>query len=833
MKKILAVDANSILNRAFYGIKLLDNGNGIYTNAIFGMINILQKNIDSISPDVCVAAFDLSKPTFRHQMYKDYKAGRHKMPDELAIQFPYAKKVLSALGFIVLEKEGYEADDILGTVSMMGDSCGYHSYLLTGDRDSLQLISETTTVLLAKNNETVSVDTDKFKELFGVDVSQYIDCKALMGDSSDNIPGVPGIGEKTAVKLLTEFGSLDELYSNYANSSLSQGVKNKLTDGKDSAYLSKTLATIVRDAPIDLSLTDVSYSGPDKETAYPLFKELGFNKFIERFSLYPEKEATADTPSARIEYTVSDLADARLGVEYAVSFSDENFLFAFDGSSLYSSNDRNIIKRFLDSSQVVCLDSKEFYHKLRRADISFSKASFDCVLAAYVADSNTEYDSNKVLLKYSDVDNCEECIKTYYASKKLRTVLHDINGESLLFDIELPVSEILFEMECTGFMLDVEGLRSYGHTLSFNLEIIENKIYEYAGKIFNINSPKQLGEILFDVLGLPPQKKTKSGYSTNADVLEKLKNYHPIIPLILEYRKLGKLISTYVDGLISSADSQGKVHTVFKQAATATGRLSSAEPNLQNIPIKSEEGRTLRKFFVPSEPNNILIDADYSQIELRLLASISGDSNMIDAFNNGIDIHTSTASAVFNLPPEKVTPLLRKQAKAVNFGIMYGMGEFSLANDLGISIKEAKSYIDSYMANYKTITEYFERTKEEAYKNGYVETIFKRRRYIPELISSNRNLKAFGERIARNSPIQGSAADIIKIAMINVHRRFKKECPQARILLQVHDELLIEAPRDLSDAASKILVEEMQNAVSLSVFLSVEAGVGDSWYESK
>lgn len=834
MKKILAVDGNSIINRAFYGIKLLDNGKGLYTNAIFGMINILQKNIDAVSPDVCIAAFDLSAPTFRHKMYSEYKAGRHKMPEELAMQLPYAKKVLSAMGFTVIEKEGYEADDILGTISKMGDEQGYFSYLLTGDRDSLQLISDTTNVLLVKNNETITVDSEKLQELFSVDVSQFIDLKALMGDSSDNIPGVAGIGEKSAVKLLTEFGTLDNLYEKYESSSLTPSVKNKLAVGKEKAYLSKTLATITREVPLDISLSEYENRGIDNDSAYALFKELGFTKFIERYKLTPENSDSAQIQTIpEREYASLDLASAATEKEYSIAISDDGTLSAFDGTAIYRSNDKKIIAKFLSCVKTACADSKALYHKMHTLGINYSDASFDCVLCAYVIDSNTEYDSEKVFNLYCDTENIEEAVKIYFTARKLRERLSEVNGEKLLYDIEIPLARLLFEMERDGFMLDTKGLAAYGDTLRFNLEIIENQIYSYAGREFNINSPKQLGEILFDVLMLPAQKKTKSGYSTNAEVLEKLKNYHPIIPLILEYRKLGKLIGTYVDGLIAAADKDGKVHTSFKQAATATGRLSSAEPNLQNIPIKSEEGRTLRKFFIPSKEGNVLIDADYSQIELRLLADISNDTGMINAFNNGTDIHTSTAANVFGVPLESVTPLLRKRAKAVNFGIMYGMGEFSLAGDLGIPIKEAKSYIESYLANYPSITAYFERTKDEAYEKGYVETMFGRRRYIPELKSSNKNLKAFGERIARNSPIQGSAADIIKIAMINVRDRFIKECPEAKIILQVHDELLVEAPFNKKEEALRILTVEMERAVSLKVILSAEAGFGENWYECK
>lgn len=835
MKKILAVDGNSIINRAFYGVRPLDNGKGLQTNAIYGMITILQKNIDVVSPDVKIAAFDLSAPTFRHKMYSEYKAGRHKMPDELAMQLPYAKKVLDALGFTVIEKEGYEADDILGTVSKLGEDNGYFTYVLTGDRDSLQLISDKTNVLLAKNNETLTVDPDKLREMFSVDVSQFIDLKAIMGDSSDNIPGVPGIGEVGAVKLLTEFGSLDNIYASYETASITPGIKKKLAAGKEKAYLSKTLATIDRNVPLELDLSVCEQKIMDNDALYDIFRELNFAKFIQKYALLQQKDVKTQQNIAPIRIQQIPLMGNFVSNEYAIDIADDGTLFAFDGDKIYVTAKKDLIAKFLSTVKFICSDSKSFYHKLDTLGLPHATAAFDCILSAYVVDSNTEYDEAKVISLYCDpeYENSEKCVKIYFIAQKLREDLKGINGESLLYNIELPLAEILYEMERDGFKLDTAGLSEYGDHLRNELKLIENKIYTYAEREFNINSPKQLGEVLFEDLQLPAQKKTKSGYSTSAEILEKLKLYHPIIPLILEYRKLGKLIGTYVDGLISAADENGKVHSSFKQAATATGRLSSAEPNLQNIPIKSEEGRMLRRFFIPSSEGSILIDADYSQIELRLLAETANDTEMINSFNNGSDIHTSTASNVFGVPFDDVTPLLRKKAKAINFGIMYGMGEFSLSNDLGISIKEAKSYIESYLANYPSITEYFEKTKSEAYENGYVETMFGRRRYIPELRASNKMQKAFGERIARNSPIQGSAADIIKIAMINVHKRLRAECPEARIILQVHDELLVEAPIDSKDLAMKILTEEMQNAVSLKVELSVEAGFGDNWYECK
>lgn len=832
MKKILAVDGNSIINRAFYGIKLLDNGKGLYTNAIFGMINILNKNIEQVCPDICVAAFDLPAPTFRHKKFTEYKAGRHKMPEELAMQLPYAKKVLRAMGFITLEKEGFEADDILGTVASIGEREDCEVYILTGDRDSLQVISDKTKVLLVKNNETVCVDESNFSTIYPVPLSQFVDLKALMGDSSDNIPGVPGVGEKTAAKLLTDFGSLDAIFEKYQESSLSPSVKKKLEAGRDSAFLSRELATIIKDTPIEFSTSGVEYNGFIKAEAYELFKELNFTKFIEKFGLSENAaEGSAAKDSGKKEYPVYDITESHEG-EYTVSYND-GVLTAFDGYNLYKSDKKDAIIEFLSQKKILAIDSKALYNDLEKDNIHFRNAAFDYILCAYVCDSNVEYTVDKLFSIYGAAEHAEQSVRAYSVLDGLKAKLSDINGENLLYDIELPLSAILCDMECSGFKIDTEGLKAYGSQLSANLEQIEYKIYEYAGCEFNINSPKQLGEVLFEKLELPVQKKTKTGYSTNAEVLDKIKIYHPIVPLILEYRKLGKLIGTYVDGLISAADNEGRVHSVFKQAATATGRLSSAEPNLQNIPIKTEEGRYLRKFFIPHSEENVFVDADYSQIELRLLASISGDGGMCEAFNNGADIHTATAATVFGVPFDEVTPLMRKRAKAVNFGIMYGMGEYSLAEDLGISMKEAKTYIQNYLARFPAVTEYFNKTKETAYENGYVSTMFGRRRYIPELKASNKMQRAFGERVARNSPIQGSAADIIKIAMIKVARRLEKECPSAKLILQVHDELIIEVPQNNVETARNILCEEMENAVSLNIKLSVEAGIGETWYECK
>ncbi|MBR2370520.1 MAG: DNA polymerase I [Clostridia bacterium] len=846
MKKLLVVDGNSIINRAFYGVRPLTASDGTPTNAIFGMINILEKQLTEHKPDYCAMAFDLKHPTFRHDMYADYKAGRHAMPDELAVQFPIAKEVAEAMGFVLLEKKGYEADDILGTLSSLADE-ELKVLVLTGDRDSLQLITQYTSVLLATNNDTVTFDVDAFVEKYGVHPSQFVDVKALMGDSSDNIPGIKGVGEKTAIKLIQQFSSLDGLYAGYESVKLAPALKQKIETGRESAYLSRTLAKICLDIPLDVSLDDLTYNGMDRPRAKALFERLEFSSFIKRYGLTDAVTDSVTQTDDQEPYNAETLTEENISILLSsgilsICLSDNGIAELFDGKTVYTydlntidnASFANILSAIAD--RLVCYDCKSIYKFLRKYGIVLKSCLFDVMLGAYVINSGDgSYTLDRLCLSYlgrAMPEGLSDSISAFRLYAPIKQKLETDNCTSLMYDIEMPLASVLAEMELYGFKIDRDGVREYGEMLTRIAEENEKTVFEYAGEPFNINSTKQLGAILFEKLGLPHGKKTKSGYSTSADVLQKLIPYHPIISAILEYRKVTKLKSTYVDGLLRQADETGRVHTTFKQTGTATGRLSSIEPNLQNIPIKTELGRLMRKFFVPENEDCVLIDADYSQIELRLLAHISDDENMRTAFISGEDIHTLTASKVFGVPIESVTYEMRKQAKAVNFGILYGMGEYTLSNDLKISVKDAKSYIQNYLSNYPSVDAYLKNTIAQAYETGFVTTMYDRRRYIPELSGKNKMLKAFGERVAMNSPIQGSAADIIKIAMINVSKRLEKEGLDARLILQVHDELLIEASADCADRAMTVLCEEMQSAASLSIPLTVDCKMGRTWFDA-
>ena len=844
MKKILVIDGNSILNRAFYGIRLLTNKEGLYTNAIYGMITMVSRHMEAVKPDYCAVAFDLKAPTFRHKMYDGYKANRTGMPEELAVQLPYAKECMAAMGIAVLSKEGYEADDILGTLALTANEAGVDACVLTGDRDSLQLIGAHTGVLLAKTKETVWFDEAQFRSVYGVESSQFVDVKALMGDSSDNIPGVPGIGEKTALKLISEFGSLERLYETYPESSLSASLKQKLADGHDKALLSQTLARIDCHVPLDTSLADYAYHGVDREALRALFVRLEFGALLKKFGLDGEDAGTAGNEEER-EIALRKLPDDAPEAlscfrDKTVAVACENGrVFLCDGTALWSvPEDRlAVAAQALGGSGIVCFDYKDLCKLFRRHGAEAPACALDCMLAAYVLDSNRSPKSPEELyLRYLEkqAPSCESPAAWLLTlSEELRRKIVETGGEKLLYEIEIPLSRVLAEMEETGFRIDTAGIRQYGERLAQTAAELEQRIFSYAGEEFNIASPKQLGEILFEKMGLPKPKKTKTGYSTDAETLQKLAAHHPIIEDILDYRQMTKLKSTYADGLVKAADGEGRVHSVFNQTGTATGRLSSSEPNLQNIPVRTEAGREFRKYFIPKDPDHVLIDADYSQIELRLLAHISDDDTMIHAYREGVDIHRTTAAKVFGVAPEDVTPELRKKAKAVNFGIIYGIGDFSLAQDLGISRVQAKKYIDSYLAGFPKVSEYLVGIREKARQDGYVTTYFGRRRYIPELFSSNKNLQHFGERVAMNSPIQGTAADIIKIAMIRVDRELKERGLDARLILQVHDELLVEADRSCAEEALKILVDGMEGAVQLSVPLEVDAHVGDTWFDAK
>lgn len=845
MKNLLIVDGNSILNRAYYGIRPLNTKDGLFTNAVYGVANILKKHLDALKPDYAVIAFDLKAPTFRHVKYDQYKATRHGMPDELRMQVPYAKECVAHLGFHVLQMEGYEADDIIGTVARLGDEAkNVHSYILTGDRDSLQLLSDTTSVILVKTKEDLLCTPESFLAEHGVSAEHYVDVKALMGDSSDNIPGVAGIGEKTAFKLIADYQSLDNIYASLSDAPLTPSVKKKLEAGRDSAYLSQFLARIERYVPIEEGINDFVYTGYSHAELKALFERLEFQVLISKFGLNDVEIATAPSD---IEATLIPepqkagpemLASLSTEVPLAVSLGDDGVLYLCGKDFSFCVEGLTVkeIGNFLSAHAIVCHDFKALRSRFMREGYSLT-CCFDTLLGAYVLDSTQGNRSEEqILSRYCPSyvgGEIHAAQMIYTAYEKMRDELERVGSLSLLLDIEIPLTVILSDMELTGCKVDLYGIRSYANVLRQTAEDLKSRIYFAAGMEFNINSPQQLGHVLFDVLGLPHGKKTKTGYSTNAEILEKLRPANPIVSDILDYRKVTKLISTYCDGLQKVADENGRVHTSFNQTITATGRLSSTDPNLQNIPIRDEIGRELRKFFVTENENYVLVDADYSQIELRLLAELARDEVMIRAFLEGEDIHSATASQVFGVPLEDVTPDLRKRAKAVNFGIVYGIGGFSLAQDLGITMKEASAYIASYLATYKGVDQYLKNAISDAKEHGYTTTMFSRRRYIPELSSSNKNLQAFGERVAMNSPIQGSAADIIKIAMIRVDKALKAAGLDARLILQVHDELVIEAHKDCAKEAAKILKHEMEHAVECRVPLTVEVGLGSNWYGAK
>ncbi len=839
MKKLLCIDGNSILNRQFYGIRPLSAKDGFPTNAIFGFVNVLLKQLESLSPDYIAVAFDLKAPTFRHKMYDEYKAGRRPSPEELVKQFPAAKELCRAMGIHVLELEGYEADDILGTLAKMAENCGEETeaYVLTGDRDSLQLISNKTKVLLATNTDTVLFDESAFYEKYGVGADRFVDVKALMGDSSDNIPGVPGIGEKTAFKLIAEQGSLDKIYENIENMGLTPSVKNKLSVGRDSAYLSQTLARIMCDVPLGITLGDISYKGIDRAKTRSLLLRYELSGAIKRLGLDKEESPAAqdDGGASVADVKARDIPEGGLpGEWYALSLSGD-IAYLCDGENLYSVLISKLEPYLAHKKHLITHDCKSLYKILEGYGISYRSCYFDTMLAAYVDDSSQgSYDLDRLITSYLGDVRREDASDALYIAKMWQNIeerLKESGQLSLLYDIEMPLAAALADMELEGIRIDCEGIREYGEYLEQTANSLESRIFVAAGEEFNVNSPKQLGEVLFEKLMLPFGKKTKTGYSTSADVLERLKKYHPIIEDILDYRQMTKLKGTYVDGLLKLVDKSGRLHTTFKQTGTATGRLSSANPNLQNIPIRTEAGRRFRKYFKAKDEEHVLIDADYSQIELRVLAHLSADRHMTAAFNSGEDIHSATACRIFGVRADGVTIEMRKRAKAINFGILYGMGDFSLADDLKISRAMAKEYIDSYLSSYSGIESYLEDTIKLAKEQGYTTTMFSRRRYIPELNAPNKMVRNFGERVARNSPIQGSSADIIKIAMINVSRRLKESGLGAKLLLQVHDELLLECPREHAEAVQAILTEEMENAVKLAVPLLVEAKCGDSWFD--
>ncbi len=842
-KKLLAVDGNSILNRAFYGIRPLTTRTGFPTNALYGLVTMVSKQAEALHPDYLAVAFDLKAPTFRHEMYGEYKAGRRPMPEELAAQLPVAKELFAAMGYHVLELAGYEADDILGTLAAWCDDADCDAYLLTGDRDALQLIDERVHILLATNADTIDMNEERFAEKYGVRSSQFVDVKALMGDSSDNIPGVPGIGEKTALKLISEYGSLDGVYEALPTAKHTPSVRAKLEGGKESAYLSQKLATIYRAVPLSTDLEGLANTGVVQKDLLALFLRLEFAAFIKRFGLdgVSVKNEERETDAA---VAVEELSAAEICTRTA---SSKTLAIALDGDRLCLSDgeflirtaetlDSDTARELLSDKRLICFDAKSLFKHpalgvLRNAEL------FDVMLAAYLLNSSkSNFEVDSLLADYLGVTKNADTPFVLHLCPLFERLWEELGAsgqQSLLRELEMPLAAVLADMETEGFRIDREGIAAYGEGLGQLAAALEGQIFMQAGCEFNVNSPKQLGEVLFDKLGLPHAKKTKTGYSTNAEILEKLRPAHQIVDDILTYRQVTKLKSTYADGLLKVADESGRVHTTFKQTGTATGRLSSTEPNLQNIPIRTELGRELRRFFLPAEGDYVIVDADYSQIELRLLAHVSGDENMISAFQSGRDIHTSTAANVFGVTEDEVTPEMRKKAKAVNFGIMYGIGAFSLADDLGISRAQAQDYIDRYLASYPAIDRYLKQTIAEAYETGYVTTLFGRRRYIPELLGKNKMQQKFGERVAMNSPIQGTAADIIKLAMIRTHRMLEKSGLDARLILQVHDELLLVAHRSCAAEAEALLRDAMENAVSYSVPLTVDIHTGETWFEAK
>ena len=839
MKKFLILDGNSIINRAFFGIRPLSTKDGIPTNAVYGFLTIIKKHLDALRPDYLACAFDVHEPTFRHKAFDGYKGNRKGMPDELKQQMPYAKRAAHALGFKVIECPGYEADDIIGTAAAMGRDAGdIHTYILTGDRDSLQLIEPTSTVILAKTKEDVIFDEAMFRETYGIEPGQFVDVKALMGDSSDNIPGVAGIGEKTALKLIQAAGSLDNLYSAPDSFGQTAGTVKKVVEGKESAFMSRALAEICRTAPILPADELFCEREADRAEFLALCDELEFSGMADRFGI--TKDESGETAAHMSEISVNAV-DSLASLKFdspAAFFCDENgaAVTVGDGCVYYrEGTDDGDTTAFLESNTVICHDYKNLLRKFG-ITAEYAKCAYDTMLAAYlITPGKSKYtlaDTSGEYAAFTPTAPAECADAIYKIYEKTSALLEEYGMTALMRDIEIPLSAVLAGIESKGFKIDPEGIRSYAEELLCEENALASAIYLQAGHTFNINSPKQLGEVLFEEIGLPSGKKTKTGYSTDADTLEALLPYHTIIADILSYRQIAKLRGTYGETLASQADESGRIHTKLNQTGTATGRLASSDPNLQNIPVRMEMGRRLRKYFI-ADDGYVLIDADYSQIELRILAALSGDKTMQKAFLDGEDIHTSVAAQVFGVDEDDVTPELRRRAKAVNFGIVYGIGEFSLAKDLGITRKMAKEYIENYLATYSDVDRYLRETVENAKADGYTTTMFARRRNIPELKASNKNLRAFGERVAMNSPIQGSAADVIKIAMINVSRALKEEGIDARLIMQVHDELIVEAKADCADIAAEILVREMENAVKVAVPLTADFGIGETWYDAK
>lgn len=880
-KKLVIIDGNSIINRAFYALPEMNNKEGLKTNAVYGFTTMLFKIIDTYKPTHISVAFDRKTPTFRHIEFEDYKAGRKKMPDELKVQFEPLKELLDRFQINRLELDGYEADDIIGTVSKLGEENGYKVYIVTGDKDAIQLASDKTTTLITKKGigEVEEYDFDEVIKRYEMTPNQFIDLKGLMGDKSDNIPGIPGVGEKTGIKLIKEYSSVEGIIENIEN--LKGSIKKKVEENKELAIKSKMLATIVRDVPIDINLDDLKYGDFDPNSVVEYFRYLGFTSLISRVIEIDDKEKLNFDNE---DYNIKKLEDIERFIKEASNkkevliktvrkegnILEKNILYIFvstDGSNIYYIEEDNIsdLKEILLSKEIKKFgyNLKDDYIALKSYDIKLENMYFDIAIAEYLIDSmsSTSYECSAIAMKYltKKVKSTEELLGKGVKAKKyqdlefeelskhisqiLSTVynvnsimesnLKEMDIDGLFYHIEMPLVEVLGDMEYEGIKVDKEKLNELGTEFKEIIKRLEKEIYDIAGEEFNINSPKQLGVILFEKLGLPVVKKTKTGYSTNADVLEKLKNQSPIIDKITEYRQIVKLNSTYVEGLLNIINPiSNRIHSSFNQTITTTGRISSTEPNLQNIPVKLEIGRNIRKVFIADE-NCKLVDADYSQVELRVLAQMSQDENMIDAFKHNEDIHTKTASQVFDVDAKDVTSELRSAAKAINFGIVYGKSDFGLADDLNIPVKQAKEYIEGYFEKYDKIKNYMDQTIEKATEDGYVTTIFNRRRYIPEIKSSNFMERNRGKRFAMNAPIQGSAADIIKIAMVNVYKKLEEKNLKSKLILQVHDELIVEAIKEELDIVKSIVKDEMENAVLMDVHLDVDLNIGDSWYETK
>ena len=835
--KLMVLDGNSLVNRAFFGIKLLTTKDGRYTNAIYGFQNILLNLLAAHKPDAVAIAWDERAPTFRHNAYDGYKATRHGMPEELAQQMPVLKELLTDLGFVQVSKAGWEADDILGTLAAACEAAGGTTLLATGDRDSLQLVDDATTVLLATNKETLPMDPAAIREKYGIEPPQLIDVKSLMGDASDNIPGVPGIGEKTALALISKFGSLQGVYDNIEDKAVKPGQRTKLTANRDKADLSYMLGTIRKDAPIESDPAAYVRRPGDPAAAAQLLAALEMHKMVARWGL-EEGAAPAAADAAPLETVEPSplplLLEGRFYAAQSASKEGDSAWYLVQGKDVYLP-DADRLAAILDGdAEIWAFDAKPLY-RLALEHGGIGKAlRFDGKLAAYLLNpSASGYEVHSLAAEYGvHADfTCEAAPDAGVLAglcDALAAALDESGQRKLLDEMELPLARVLADMERIGFAVDADGIRAFGDSLRGELDGILQNIYTEVGYEFNVNSPKQLGEALFDKLGLPPRKKNARGYSTDAETLESLRPYSQVIDEILKYRTYSKLLSTYVDGLLNATAADGRVHSTFIQTEARTGRISSTEPNLQNIPIRTELGSRLRGYFVAGQ-GETLVDADYSQIELRILAHITGDEHMQQAFLNGADIHRSTAAKIYHIPESEVTPQLRSASKAINFGIMYGKGAFSLGKDLGISVKEADAFLKTYLDTFPKVDGYMKDCIAHAKDKGYVETLFGRRRALPELASSNFQVRASGERMARNTPIQGTAADIIKLAMVHVWQRLRDEKLQARLLLQVHDELIVEAPDAEIDEVKRILKEEMENVVHYSVPLTTEVGTGKTW----